>query len=153
MRISVTGWGRNMGERQLMECALNKLDQGDENGRVYKNKPPVIYKDYFGKLSLAWHQNLSHMGDYRMEMNFSKADVLQLFKSMFGTELNTDLLERHGFSVSEDLKKTVLRSVKLSDVTLGDLAAMNSTESGQETATAEKLIEAPSNVKPFVRRI
>jgi hypothetical protein len=150
MRITARGWARDMGEKELMQYSLISAKFG--NGTIYRDQPPEIFNSARG-VKVAWHQgNLRLMGDYRIDVEFSKWDVLKLFKSIFGNELKASLLERHGFTVSEDLKKAVLRSVKLSDVTLGDLAAMNSTENHDNPATAEKLIEA-ENVRLLARRI
>lgn len=151
MRITVRGWARDMGRKEIMGHQLvDSKISNDPNQSVYRNEPPLIFKSFPG-IQIAWHQNLRFMGDYRMTVELSKSDIVRLFKSVFGSELDANLLERYGFTVSDDLKKAVLRTVKLSDVTLGDLAAMSS-ESEETQATAEKLVEA-ENVQPFRRRI
>jgi hypothetical protein len=69
---------------------------------------------------------------------------------------SSSLIERHGFTMSPEFIKAALRTVKLTDLTLGDLVAMNSapaaeetTPGAEETTTTEQATETPSNVKPF----
>ena len=65
-------------------------------------------------------------GNYRMAVRFSRSDILHLFKSVFGAELDVSLLNDHGFTVSPELKRSILQTVKLTDLTLADLSGMNS---------------------------
>jgi hypothetical protein len=90
------------------------------------------------------------MGDYRMELEFSNDDIVHLFKARFGRELREWLIDDEGFTVSPELTKRVLRTVKLSDVTLGDLAAMHA-DPTEASPTAEKLAE-PAKVTSIIRR-
>ncbi|MBY0531801.1 MAG: hypothetical protein K2P86_07500 [Xanthobacteraceae bacterium] len=151
MDISVRGWARDMGWKEILRHELVDAELSDDQNRtVSYNRPPKIFKSY-GGVSITWGRNLSLMGDYRIEAELSKSDVMHLFKLAFGSELKAKLLEQ-GFTASDDLKEAVLRTVKLSDVTLGDLAAMTSTKPDDQPATADKLIEA-SNVRPFTRRL
>ena len=78
-----------------------------------------------------------------MEIKFSKSDIFRLFRCMYGKELGADLIERYGFTVSEDLKKAVLKTVKLTDVTLGELVAMTGASAeGEVSTTSAHVIEA-----------
>ena len=43
-----------------------------------------------------------------MEVDFEDSDVIQLFKTRFGTELDADLVSEHGFTISPELEKVVL---------------------------------------------
>jgi hypothetical protein len=61
-------------------------------------------------------------------------------------------LRNTAFRISPELTKAALRTVKLSDVTLADLAAMTAETSEKESATAERLAEK-SKIRPFPRRI
>jgi hypothetical protein len=47
-----------------------------------------------------------------------------MFRQMFGNELDINLLDKHGFTMSDDLKSRALRTLKLENITLGDLAAL-----------------------------
>ena len=79
-----------------------------------------------------------------MQVQFSQSDIIHLFKSVFGSELNASLIERHGFTISSELTKTILRTL-----TLGALGAMFG--AAEESATAEKPVE-PTKARPFLRR-
>jgi len=100
---------------------------------------------------VGWFRELRMMGNYRMDIEFSNEDILRLFKLRFGTELKEWLVDDEGFTISPELTKRALRTVKLSDVTLADLAAMQEGPRN-EPATAEKLVEK-SNVATFRRRV
>ena len=92
------------------------------------------------------------MGNFRMEMLLSGEDILRIFKARFGSELPDHFLdEGYDFTVSPALAKRVLRTIKLTDVTLGDLAEMSAQAPKEEPATAEKLADK-GIVTPFVRR-
>jgi hypothetical protein len=151
MKISVRGWSRDMGKKEIMSCELMDLKYSQNpNKTVYRDKDPLIFESGLG-VEVAWHQNLRFVGDYRMTVNFSRTDVVRLFKLVFGNELDASVLDRYGFTVSDDLKKAVLRTIKLSDVTIADLAAMSS-PTENTFATAETLAGA-GNVRSFPRRV
>jgi hypothetical protein len=111
-----------------------------------------------GGVTVAWYQPLKLTGNYRMEVEFSYYDVKKLFGSTFGWVLNSSLIEEDGFTMSPEFVKAVLRTVKLTDLTLGDLVAMNSAPAADEktaaeaTATTEQAAKTPSNVEQFIRR-
>jgi hypothetical protein len=147
MKVTVQGWRRDMGTKELASHDLSELRISDE--WVQTNVPTIFRLQ--GELSVCWHQELKLTGNYRMQIQFSRSDVMRLFKSMFGSELSASLIEEHEFTISPQLKKAILRTVKLSDLTLGDVAAMIGSSSVEESATAEKLVE-PTNVRPFPRR-
>lgn len=147
MRVTVRGWGRDMGEKELVSQTSEELKVSEDERRlVYRDMPPTIFRDawfpkyptYYTGLHVTWHQKMQYMGDYRMKLEFTRGDVLQLFKAMFGTELKAYLIEDKGFTVSEDLKKAVLKTVKLTDLTLGELAAMSAAQAVQEPPVQEK---------------
>ncbi len=83
-----------------------------------------------------------------MEVFISYSDILRLFKARFGGVLNSSLIENEGFTMSPEFVKAALRTVKLTDLTLGDLAAMSGDDAPVETGEAENNKDA-SNVKPF----
>jgi hypothetical protein len=149
MKITVRGWRRNMGEKEIANHYLPDIQYRDD-GTVYRNKP-VIY-DGGGNTTVAWYQPLRLTGDYRMDVQFSRSDVMKLFKCAFGSVLNERLFERYGLSVSPELRNAILRTVKLSDLTLGDLAAMNG-EPENEKAENKEEVREPANVTSILRRV
>lgn len=146
MKVTVQGWARDMGTKELASHDLSELRISDE--WIYTNAPTIFR--LHGEISVCWPQELKLTGNYRMQVQFSRSDVMRLFKSMFGSELSASLIEEYGFTISPQLKKAILRTVKLSHLTLGDLAAMIGSSSAEESATAEKLVE-PTKVT-FLRR-
>jgi hypothetical protein len=152
MKITVRGWNRDMGEKVIANHFLPVVKHS-ENGTAYRDHP-VMYNGG-GGVTVAWYQQLKLTGNYRMEVNLSYYDVKRLFGSTFGWVLNSSLIEKDGFTMTPEFVKAVLRTVKLTDLTLGDLVAMNSTPAVEETTapeeptTKEQATEMPSNVKPF----
>jgi hypothetical protein len=122
----------------------------NEKGTV-RTDTPVLYENNHGGMTVAWFQELKLTGNYRMEVQLSRNDIVKLFKTAFDGELRSFLINEWKFTMSPELVKEALKTVKLTDLTLGDLLAMNNAPA-EEPATAEKLVE-PSNVTPFVRRI
>jgi hypothetical protein len=59
--------------------------------------------------------------------------VIRLFRASYGTELNVDLLERHGFTISEELQNAILAKIKLDGLDIGSVA--QDARSGQGAAT------------------
>jgi hypothetical protein len=139
MRISARGWNRDMGTKEIAKFSLSEIRPSDQPTRPVGHDRPGIFTAP-GRLFIAWFQTLSHMGNYRMEMELSADEVLALFKAKFGAELREWLVDREGFTISPELTKRALRTIKLTDVTLADLAAM-SVAPAEEPATAEKLVE------------
>jgi hypothetical protein len=123
MKISVRGWARNMGTQVLTEYDLAEIEYSRDFQRgVWRGKPKIFTA--VGRTFVAWCQHLRHMGDYRMELELSNEDLLRLFKVRFGTELSEWLIDQQGFTLSPELIKRALRTVKLTDVTLADLVRM-----------------------------
>ncbi len=145
MKVTVRGWGRNMGRTEIANFSLLTTEYRD-NGTVSRNEP-VLY-DGPGNITVAWFQSLKLTGNYRMEVQLTGSDVMSLFKCYFGSELGVSLVERYGLTFSPELVKSILRTVKLSDITLGELAAMQSVE----PTTTEKVAK-PTNVTPLLRRV
>ena len=149
MKITVRGWSRDMGTKEVIDLRLAEVSLNNDRQRyIYREKPGIFTEP--GRIFIAWFQQLRHMGDYRMEMELSNEDLLRLFKAKFGTELREWLVDDEGFTISAELTKRALRTVKLADVTLADLAAMSATAS-EEAATAETLFEK-GNVTALRRR-
>lgn len=149
MKISVRGWGRDMGTTTIANYSLLTTEYNDDE-IAYRDKP-VLYR-YLGGITVAWFQSLKLTGNYRMEVELTKDDVMRLFKRLFGSEIQLGLVEKYGLTFSPEVAKSILKTVKLTDLTVGDLVEMNSAAPADKPATAEKLVEH-SNVKPFIRRI
>ena len=149
MRITVRGWGRDMGEKELIKCDLTDVSVSEDT-TVYRDKPPTIFAPLRG-IYISWYQKFQLMGSYRVDTFFSRAEVLRLFKAQFGTELHASLIERYGFTISDDLKKAVLKTVKLTDLTLGELAAMSATQDEESEKTEDSA--QPTKVTPFLRKV
>jgi hypothetical protein len=134
MKMTAHGWGRNMGNKELADIDLSQLEmKTDENRYLRWNNSALFavtsrHPHNYGSITGAevhWTQSVKMTGDYRLKVGFSRSDVMQLFKSVFGTTLTMSLLEDYGFVVSDKLRKHILGTVKLTDLTLADLAGIN----------------------------
>jgi hypothetical protein len=137
-----------MGTKVIADLNLNEIAWKDDRTRAVGRDTPGVFTS-FGRTFVAWFQQLRHMGEYRMEIEFSNEDILRLFKLRFGTELREWLVDDEGFTISEELTKRALRTVKLTELTLADLAAM--TAISEEPAKAENRVET-AKVTPILRR-
>ena len=138
MRITLRGWSRDMGEKVLMDSALEDASISD-NGTVYRDRAPIIAETFRG-LYIAWYQKLEALGissKYRMEIQLRRGEIMRLFRRSYGNELCADLIEKHGFTISDDLRNAVLKTVKLSDLTLGELAAMSAAPTEKELPSVD----------------
>lgn len=89
MEISLRGWGRNMGTRKILECDLSDMEtRRDPSKSVYFHKPG-LFKSY-GEVSVAWGEELHLTGRFRLQADFSRSDVVKMFKAMFGSEITSD---------------------------------------------------------------
>lgn len=139
-----------MGTDVLADLDLKEVEITDDpNGWVWRDRPR-IFKRRGENIFLSWCQKLRHMGDYRVTLEFSDGDILRLYKARLGTELTCWELDHGGFTVSPDLVKRVLSTVKLTDVTLGQLMEMSS--DFKNAATADKLIERSPNITQLTPR-
>lgn len=149
MKVTVRGWNRDMGETAIGEMSL-LMTKYNEKGTVRRDTP-ALYENYRRGITIAWFQELKLTGNYRMEVQLSRDDIVKLFKLAFDGELRSFLINDWKFTLSPELVKEALKTIKLTDLTLGDLMSMNNAPA-EEPATAEKLIE-PSNITPFVRGV
>jgi hypothetical protein len=158
MKITARGWNRDMGSKELTCIDLSELEiKTDESRTLWQHSPAMFLKRYYLGVEVHWVQELKMTGNYRVAVHLSRSDVLQLFKAVFGTRPSANLLEQ-GFVVSDELKKAVLRTIKLTDLTLGELAAMGSQPIEQlPTADHEPAIEKPAQEtepkRSFLRRV
>jgi hypothetical protein len=149
MEISVRGWNRNMGTRKIADHRLSMMEvSNDPNKGVYFNQPG-LFRSY-GEVSVAWGYEFHLTGNYRVQVDFSRSDVLKLFKMMFGSELDVALLDAHGFTVSTDLQKRLISKMRLADLTIGDLVGLSASANEKKEDTTP---ETPATIKNFPRRI
>jgi hypothetical protein len=149
MKVTVRGWNRDMGETVIGDHRL-LLTKYNEKGTVRRDTP-ALYENHQRGITVAWFQELRLTGNYRMEVQLSQDDIVKLFKLAFDGELRSFLINDWKFTLSPELVKEALKTIKLTDLTLGDLIAMNNA-SAEKAATADNLIEQ-NNVTPFVRKV
>jgi hypothetical protein len=149
MKVTARGWNRNMGENELASIDITELRLSRDQNRRLSFSSPALFDS---GLEVHWGQELHFTGNYRMELHLTSLDIMKLFKANFGTELSLSLIERHGFTVSDEPKKAILKTVKLKDVTLGQLVEMTEGEADSDPATEERT-EEPEASRPFLRTV
>jgi hypothetical protein len=150
MQVTVRGWNRDMGETVIASHQLMDVEYTYDMTTAYCDKP-VVYGPILQKMTVAWFQSLRLTGNYRMEIEFTRDDVMTLFKHHFGSQLKSSLVEEYGLTFSPELVKSMLKTVKVTDLTLGELVAMSASTPDQP-ATADKLVDS-GNVRQFPRRV
>jgi hypothetical protein len=132
MKVTARGWSRNMGDNIIASCDLTEqIVSRDPTRRINFGNDPAVFRTSDG-LSIDWGKPVNFSGKYRWEVELTTAEIIQLFRAKIGSELDVDLLEQHGFTISDDLQKRILSSIKLADLTIGDLAKLSAAEpSGQ----------------------
>lgn len=143
MEIKARGWARDMGTKSLVSHDLSQFRVSDDRQQTIRWTSPGLFARY-GEVTVAWGQDFRLQGSYRVDLKFSQSDIFKLFKASYGRELDVDLLE-HGFKISDELKKRVLSEIKLTDLTIGDLAKLGAGVSPPEPK------EKPAEIKPFRR--
>jgi hypothetical protein len=145
MEVSLRGWNRDMGKNTLSEVDLTEIRPVRDTNKLVQFNGTSIFNG-FGEVCIHWRQKMSYTGNYRMEVNFSASEIVHLFKAWNGSVLDVDLIDNHGFTVSDELKKRLLGEIKLADLTIGDLAGIASKkeEKPEKPATA--------TVQPLFRR-
>jgi hypothetical protein len=144
MQLKARGWNRNMGSTTIADIDLNELRVRRDSNKPVGFSSPGIF-DVDGEVSVAWGKTLHLGGDYRLQVDFSYDEVAKMFRAAFGSELTPEILERCGLTLSDELQKSALSKVKVTDLTLGDLAKL-------VTPGEEAPVETPA-VVPFRRRI
>jgi len=150
MRITARGWARDMGKKLLASIPLTGMKISDDEKHTIRMDTPGLFQSY-GRVWVSWFQTMRYTGDYRMDIEFSRDDIMRLFKASNGSELTPDLMETYGLTLSPELVKSALRTVKLSDLTLGDLAAMGA--GSGEDSSAKEPPAGSGRVMPFPRRV
>lgn len=143
MQLKARGWGRNMGNTTIADIDLSGLRVRRERNKPVQFSNPGIF-DVDGEISVAWAKTLHLGGDYRLQVDFSYDEIAKMFRAAFGSKLTAETLEKCGLTLSDELQKSALSKVKMSDLTLADLAKL-------VTPTEEAPAEAPA-VVPFRRR-
>jgi hypothetical protein len=143
VKVTVRGWNRDMGETVIANHFLPSVERS-EDGAAWPEKA-VLYRGG-GQFTVAWFQPLKLSGNYRMEVSVSYYDITSLFRSLCGGVLSASLIENEGFTVSPAFARAVLKTIKLTDLTLGDLVAMQSAPA-HGPATEEKLVEQNDGTK------
>jgi|KBSSwiStaDraftv2_1062776.scaffolds.fasta_scaffold104616_2 hypothetical protein len=140
MEVSLRGWNRDMGEKVLTNADLTEIRPVRDTSKTVQWNGTSIFKG-FGEIGIHWRQKMSYTGNYRMEVNFSTSEIVHLFKAWNGTVLDVDLIDNHGFTVSDELRKRLLGEIKLADLTIGDLAGIASKKENKpeesETGTVQ----------------
>jgi hypothetical protein len=132
MRITATGWNRDMGPNVIGDIDLGQVKPTEDHTARFDFDGAGFYITRWSLADIYWGKNLRLTGDYKVRTEFSRTDVLRLFRAMDGGLLTGDLVSNHGFVVYDDLKGKILKETKLvdflrskgvelSDVTLGDL--------------------------------
>jgi hypothetical protein len=132
MKITATGWNRDMGPTVIGDIDLAEIKSTDDHSATFSFNGVGFYRTFLRKADIYWGKSLKLTGNYKVRVEFSPADVRQLFGVVYGWLLTADLVEEYGFVVYDDLKKKILREIKvadflrsegveLADVTLGDL--------------------------------
>jgi hypothetical protein len=132
MKITATGWNRDMGPTVIGEFDLANVKWTDDHKEKFSFDAGGFYRTFLREADIYWGKSLKLTGNYKVRAEFSPSDVVQLFRAVFGGVLTTSLVEGYGCVVSDDLKKKILRETKLTDflrsegveladVTLGDL--------------------------------
>ncbi len=144
MKVTARGWNRNMGDNIIVDNDLSDLAVSRDPSRyILFDRQPAVFRSSHN-ISIDWGKKLNYSGNYRMEVELSCSDILALFRTMFGSELDVDLVEEHGFTVSPELQKRILGTIKLADLTIGDLATLGS-------PTTKETPAEPA--KPLIRRV
>jgi hypothetical protein len=147
MKFTARGWNRDMGQNEIASIDLSQSSIRRDGTYNISLNQTALNSAYYD-VTIRWGKKLHFTGNYLMKLELTRDDVVQLFKASFGTELDVDLIEQHGFTVSDELSRAVLGKVKLADLTLGDLAKIATASAETEPAPSATKAE----IKQFVRR-
>jgi hypothetical protein len=137
-----------MGENVIADIDLTVAAvTRDPNRTINFGNDPIVFRTGSG-VSIDWGKRVNMGGRYRWEVELATDEIIRLFRMKVGSELDVSLLEQHGFTVSEDLQKKILGSIKLADLTIGDLAKLGAASSPEASEPTSQ--SAP--ITPFRRR-
>ena len=120
MRLSVTGWNRNMGANLVgSPDVASAIPHGP-------SKDVTAIKKKEDEVLILWYSKyITLTGSYRVKLSLSKDDIVIIFKEFFGEYLNVPDLENNGFHfTNEGLKE------KLLGMTVGELSELLSGGTG-----------------------
>jgi hypothetical protein len=155
MKITARGWSRNMGDNVIADIDLTEATYSrDPNRRISYGGDPTVFRTA-GGVSIDWGKRVTLSGSYRWEVELTTDEIIGLFKKKVGSELHVELLEEHGFTVSEEFQKKVLSGIKLADLTIGDLAKLSGGSPSAQSSTPPSPAPAPvpARVSLFRRRV
>jgi hypothetical protein len=90
MRIKVRGWGRDVGETQIMSAALEDAEKGPTNryskGKTYLrvDHPEV---PFLTKVRVSTSAELRLGGSYLLQVELSRREIAQLFYETHGGDI------------------------------------------------------------------
>ena len=152
MKVTARGWGRDMGENVIADVDLTETAVTRDPSRTISfGNDPVVFRTGDG-VSIDWGKRVILSGRYRWEVHLTTEEIMRLFRAKVGSELNVDLLDEHGFTVSEDLQKKILGSIKLADLTIGDLAKLGAASPRASSLETSEPASQPAPITPFRRR-
>ena len=147
MEITLRGWSRDMGTKTMVSLDLADMRVSRDPQKYVEWRGAGLFKS-FGEVSVAWCQELNKTGTFYTQLNFTRGDAAQIFKAMFGSELNSETVEQYGFTLSDELKKKVLGEIKFADLTIGELAGLAAPKRQEQPEEQEV---TPATVKSFPR--
>jgi hypothetical protein len=149
MKISATGWNRDMGPTVIGEFDLASVTPKESAEKFSFDGIGFYNTTYPRGAALYWGKSLKLTGNYKLRLELTASDIRKLFWEVHGPLLTADLVEHFGFVVYKDLKEKILREIKLSefmrdqgvelaDITLGDLIDLKAQRSakGDKAAAA-----------------
>ncbi len=109
MKISATGWNRDMGPTVIGEFDLDSV-KPKQSGEKFSFDGIGFYKTgyYRRAADLYWGKSLKLTGNYKLRLELTASDIRKLFWEVHGPLLTADLVEHFGFVVYKDLKEKIL---------------------------------------------
>lgn len=120
MDLNVSGWRRDMGQKQIgsVELANAKVRMENDGSGWISTAPTVkIGKD---KVKIGWRSELTLNGTYLVTLDLPKEDIARLFVFLFGEILDPQEIKKYGMDV--DAKGLIAKT--LMKMPLGEVLAM-----------------------------
>jgi hypothetical protein len=139
MKLSMTGWNRNMGSNRIGNPDLRSATP---------NRPTIDVmrlKKRDSELQMSWFaEHLTLTGNYQVDLSLTEYDVLGLFKAYFGTHLSLADLESNGIHLTNEGLREKIRSMPAGE--LFDIMGSNNQPGHDEE-------DSPTAPPPARRRI
>ena len=120
MKITATGWGRDMGPKRLGGPMLHGERLSDTKPVIFNTDTTYVEKieadDGSDSIMISWHAELKLTGNYLVELSFTNEDLLYLFKHLFGVEINLENKTRIGLSIKDDVVLERVSGMKVGDL-------------------------------------